>query len=158
MALQVEVAEISTRAKQAELQCGAERTVTKVLREEVAKLERKLATLRAGMEAEKTAASLAYFQERSEELVAMGAEFLTEGREVGWAQCKEKMLALVRAKLPELDIALTDPDLATVKEAADGTSAEAFPDAAGRLNEPTRGSGGLDPEGRQDEVVKDLAD
>ena len=63
----------------------------------MAKLVKSLVALKVGVEAEKTAA---YFQERSEELVAMGAKLLIEGWEAGWAQCKEKMLALVKAKFP----------------------------------------------------------
>ena len=45
----------------------------------MAKLERSLASLKEEMEAEKTVGSLAYFQERPEELVAVGAELLTQG-------------------------------------------------------------------------------
>ena len=66
------------------------------------------------------------------------------------------MLALVKAKLPELETALLDLDLTIVEEAADGTYAGACPDPTERLNEPTKDSS-LDPEGKQDEVVKDLA-
>ena len=42
-----------------------------------------MATLKEGVEVEKTAASPVYFQERSEKLVAMGAELLIEGWETG---------------------------------------------------------------------------
>ena len=51
----------------------------------------------------------------------MGAELLIEGRTAGWAQCKEKMLALIKAKLPELDTNLIDPNLMTSEEAEDVT-------------------------------------
>ena len=68
----------------------------------MAKLEKSMAVLKAEVETEKTTASLAYFQERLEELVAMGAELLIEGREAGQAQCKEMILALYKAKFPDL--------------------------------------------------------
>ena len=76
MALRVELAETSTREKLAELRFGVEWKVATTLQG----LEKSLATLRARIEAKKTAVSLAYFQERSNELVAMGAELLTEGK------------------------------------------------------------------------------
>ena len=114
-----------------------------------------MTALRARMETEKTAVSLAYFKERSGELVAMGAELLTEGRKAGWAQCNEKMLALVRAKLLKLDTATIDPDLSTTEEAANVISIEDCPDPTDCSNEPTKGSS-ADPEGNQDELDKDL--
>ena len=73
-----------------------------------------------GVDAAKTAAAQTYFQERSEELVAMGAELLTEGRVTGWAQCRERMLNLIKAKLPNLDPALVDPDSACIEEVTAG--------------------------------------
>ena len=83
MALQGELAETSARAKCIKLHFGAERKVVVALQTKVTGLERSMAELKARIEAEKTAASLAYFQERSEELVNMGVELLTEGREAG---------------------------------------------------------------------------
>ena len=50
----------------------------------------------------------------------MGAELLTEGRAAGWAQCKEKMLSLIKARHPDLDPALVDPDAAPAEEVAPG--------------------------------------
>ena len=81
--------------------------------------------MRVGVEAKKTVSSLAYFQERFEELVNMGAELLTEGREAGWAQYEERMLELFKAKFPELDTAVIDPDLAMTEEATVLTSPKA---------------------------------
>ena len=40
-----------------------------------------MATLKEGVKTEKRATSLAYFQEKSKELVAMGAKLLIEGRD-----------------------------------------------------------------------------
>ena len=67
------------------------------------KLEKSMVILKAGVEAEKTVASLAYFEERSEELEAMGVELSTKVREASWSQCKERILALFNAKFPEMD-------------------------------------------------------
>ena len=82
-ALKAENSGLQTRVKQAEQCFDAERKVTAALRRKTADLERSLREIRAGVEAAKAAAAQAYFQERSEELVAMGAELLTEGRAAG---------------------------------------------------------------------------
>ena len=116
-AFRAENARLSTKTKQAELRFVAERKVAVALQKKVADLEKNLVELRAGIDAEKTVAAHAYFQERSEELVSMGAELLTKGRTTGWAQYKERMLALIKAKLPDLNPALIDPYLALTEEA-----------------------------------------
>ena len=106
----------------------------------MAKLEKSLAALKVGVEVEKTTASLAYFQERSEELFAMGVELLIEGRTAGWAWCKERMLALITAKLPKLDTALIDSDLATVGGIVDGSSVGGLSDPVGCPDEQSKGA------------------
>ena len=55
----------------------------------------------------------------------MGAELPTEGRKAGWAQCKERMLTLIKEKLLELDPALIDPNLAMTEGAKHVTPKEA---------------------------------
>ena len=115
-----ENASLQTKAEQAEHCFGAEWKVTTALRKKIADLERSLGEVRAGVAAVKTAAAQAYFQERSEELVTMGAELLTEGRTAGWAQCRERMLSLIKARLPDLDPALVDPDSAPAEEVTPG--------------------------------------
>ena len=79
-ALKAEKEALLTKTKQAKQCFVAEWKVTVVLRKKVSDLEKNLVELRAGMDAAKTAAAQAYFQERSEELVSMGVELLTEGR------------------------------------------------------------------------------
>ena len=94
----------------------AERKVTAKLREKVSELEKNMAALKEGLEAEKVVASLAYFEEKSEELVAMGAELMKEGREVGWSQCKGKILAFFKAKFPDLDPSQIDLNIPPIEE------------------------------------------
>ena len=109
------------------------------LQAKVTGLKRSMAELRVGIEAEKNAASLAYFQERSEELVNMGGELLTEGREAGWAQYKERMMGLFKAKFPELDAAAIDPNLKILEKATVLTSPKARTVPADFLDAATKG-------------------
>ena len=83
LASEAKVVELTLRAEQAEDLLGAKKKVMAELRELRADLERKLVALAESLEAEKTTASLAYFEERSRELVSMGAGIMKEGRDVG---------------------------------------------------------------------------
>ena len=105
------MAELTLRVEQAEERLCAKRKAAAELRELCAKLERKLAAQVDGFEAEKTSAVLAYFEERSDELVSMGSGLMKEGRDAGWSQCKDRVLALFKVKFPDLDPSQIDPDV-----------------------------------------------
>ena len=101
-------------------------------------LEKAMAALKEGIKVKKTTASLAYFQERLEELVAMGSELLIEGREVSQHKCKERVLALFKAKFPEIVSSQIDPDLCPAEDLESSTLfADPLYDPNRHSDEPT---------------------
>ena len=90
-----------------------------------------MVALKEKVEAQKIVPSLAYFQERLEELVVMGVELLNKGREANWALCKEKVLILFKVIFPEMDLSQIDPDLSSTEVVVNTPLIDSFSDPEG---------------------------
>ena len=73
-------------------------------------LKEKLVELKKNIEFDKKSAALSHFNEKLEELMAMGAQLMEERYKKGWVECREKVSADFIARFPEVDFTQVDPN------------------------------------------------